>query len=116
MARKCPKCDAEIPSPRDKFCPKCGAEVPPPKQMVLSIIAIVLAGLGFLLSFVLGVGLLLGLPGLIIGVVATRREPRGKTLARIAIGISIGVIVISIIAVIVEVIIIVVGGSLFDFL
>lgn len=114
MARKCPKCDAEISSPKDKFCPKCGAEVPPPKEMVLSIIAIVLAVLGFFLSFLWGIGFFPGLAALIIGIIAGKREPRGKVLARIAIGLSIAAMVISIIAIMVGVIFIAIEGSQLD--
>jgi hypothetical protein len=94
--RTCEYCKSEIASDA-RHCPYCGAESVQSVQPVSQPQPVVTEGkktLSFI-SFGLSLGgILLGsmllIAALIIGFIALKREPAGKTYAKIGIGISIG--------------------------
>jgi hypothetical protein len=114
MSRICEYCRSELPSDA-QYCPHCGAELgeqtaPMPKPSVylqptqqpsavttdkqtLSITAFVLALAGLMIGITF-------IPGLIVGLIALKKEPKGKTFAWIAVGLSGGVLLIVIVLVI----------------
>jgi multisubunit Na+/H+ antiporter MnhB subunit len=101
---KCPNCGKEV-SENDKFCDKCGSSLAgatlqkqalpdqsSSSKLVLSIAAFSVSVVGFILIWLgLGtggigtaVGILATIASLIIGIIAIRKEPRGKVLGWIA--------------------------------
>lgn len=114
--RTCEYCRSELP-PDATYCPYCGAEPVTPAPVTptptspqatrqeivsapavgagltsqtLSITAFVLAlvGLAVIITFI---------PALIVGIIALKKEPKGKVFAWIAIGISGGIMLIVVI-------------------
>ena len=115
--RICEYCRLELPSDAT-CCPYCGAEpvtpapvTPPPATPVtpatqpfavpqsttLSITAFVLALVGFavIITFI---------PALIVGLIALKKEPKGKVFAWIAVGISGGILLIIVVLMIIALI------------
>jgi len=115
--RICEYCRSEIPSDVT-CCPYCGAEpvtpapvTPPPATPVtpatqpfavpqsttLSITAFVLALVGFVVIITF-------IPALIVGLIALKKEPKGKVFAWIAVGISGGILLIIVVLMIIALI------------
>jgi len=122
--RICEYCRSELP-PDAAYCPYCGAEpvtpppaTPPPvpvtpspatpvtpatqpfavpQSTTLSITAFVLAIVGFavIITFI---------PALIVGLIALKKEPKGKVFAWIAVGISGGILLIIVVLMIIALI------------
>ena len=104
--RICEYCRSELP-PDATCCPYCGATPVPvtsatqpfavPQSTTLSITAFVLALVGFavIITFI---------PALIVGLIALKKEPKGKVFAWIAVGISGGILLIIVVLMIIALI------------
>jgi len=105
----CEYCKSEIAADA-RYCPYCGAEARPPAQSIQPSQVQASAVKGKTTLSMVSFGLALGgivfgwmllIAALVIGIVALKREPEGKTYAKIGVGISAGLIALWVIAIVV---------------